>query len=187
MRHATPRSGARTDHVRFGSLELAYLRAVAMCFLRNRDAADGVAEESLLCAYRHGASLRGDTRLLAWLYLIASTRAQMYLRRQRQARAQLDRRRPGGGETDDGLAGLASEASSPEEEVAAPEAVALLGQECAPRHRQLFTILRLRFAEGHSVAEVARRLHLSVATVKARTRRVCVGLRARFDVAMTTR
>ena len=138
------------------------------------DAAD-VAQDALLLAYRHRDRFRGESRYRTWLYRIAVTAALSHLRRRRrtQARERLAATDPGGP-----AVGPLAAGPSPEQQVAASEAVGRACRAMADLDPSFARVLRLRFLEDRSEAEVARELGLSLATVKIRTHRGRHALRA---------
>src|SRR5262245_66546692 len=62
----------------------AYVKSVAMKYVRNEHDADDVAQDALLLAHRYRDSFRGESRYSTWLYRVTATAALMFLRRQRR-------------------------------------------------------------------------------------------------------
>lgn len=62
----------------------AYVRSVAMKYVRDEHDADDVTQDALLLAYRYRDSFRGESRYTTWLYRVTATAALMFLRRQRR-------------------------------------------------------------------------------------------------------
>src|SRR4029453_16435894 len=75
----------------------AYVKSVAMKYVRNEQDADDVAQDALLLAHRYRDSFRGESRYSTWLYPEPATAALMFLRRQRR----LAREVPASTATDD--------------------------------------------------------------------------------------
>src|SRR5215475_10347717 len=62
----------------------AYVKSVAMKYVRNEQDADDVAQDAMLLAHRYRDSFRGESRYSTWLYRVTATAALMFLRRQRR-------------------------------------------------------------------------------------------------------
>src|SRR5512143_1034957 len=62
-----------------------YVYAVARRIV-DPEAAEDVAQDAMLLAYRHRAEFRGDSHYRTWLYRIAATTAFGYLRRCKRSR-----------------------------------------------------------------------------------------------------
>ena len=62
----------------------AYVKSVAMKYVRNETDAEDVTQDALLLAHRYRDSFRGDSRYSTWLYRVTATAALMFLRRQRR-------------------------------------------------------------------------------------------------------
>src|SRR6478609_834878 len=62
----------------------AYVKSVAMKYVRNEEDADDVAQDALLLAHRYRNSFRGESRYSTWLYRVTATAALMFLRKQRR-------------------------------------------------------------------------------------------------------
>lgn len=148
-----------------------FVYAIARRIVRDEDAAADVTQDALLLAYRHRARFRGESRYRTWLYRIASSAALTHLRRRRRARTDvtisLDR-------TPEPPAPFAS----PEEHVATAELAVRTRAFLDGLDARYGDVLRLRFVDELSEAEVAHTLGLSVATVKIRTHRGRHALRA---------
>jgi RNA polymerase sigma-70 factor (ECF subfamily) len=164
--------------VKFTSREREFVFGVAMKYMKDEEKANDVTQDALLLAYRHRDSFRGDSRFTTWLYRIAATTSLMHLRKERSqpktqslvpedADAVLDEPR--------------SLFASPEEEWAATEAVQLAGKhldEMGDKYGQIFS---MRFLEGFSESEIARKLKLNVSTVKTRAYRARTHLKEELE------
>ena len=162
------RNAAR-NQICFGEREREFVFSVAMRYLKDRDAAADAAQDSLLSAFRHQASFRGDSRFTTWLYRIAATTALMRLRSDRRARRAFPSHSPDGERPD--ATAVACRRSSPEQQVAAREAVDVAAGRLARMGDGYAQVFRMRFADGCSGSEIARELGLSVAAVKTRAQR----------------
>jgi RNA polymerase sigma-70 factor (ECF subfamily) len=157
--------------VQFTERERAFVFAVAMKYMKDEEKAADVTQDALLSAFRHRGDFRGDSRFTTWLYRIAATTALMHLRKERSAQRLVvvpEGPRPGEEERADEPP---SPAASPEEEWATSEAVELAGRSLEEMGEKYGQIFALRFLEGYSESEIARRLRLNVATVKTRAYR----------------
>jgi RNA polymerase sigma-70 factor (ECF subfamily) len=183
---ATPirRKTARApEDVRFEGREREYVYAVAMKYLKDEDEAADVAQDAMLNAFRHRKSFRGDSRFTTWLYRVAATTALMHLRKKRRSRLAFVANENAEGEVTDFAAELAALGPSPEDEVAAHEALELAGRRLDALGDKYGHIFRMRFADGYSESEIADELELNVATVKTRAYRARAALRAELEAA----
>jgi RNA polymerase sigma-70 factor, ECF subfamily len=145
----------------------AYVKSVAMKYVRNETDAEDVTQDALLLAHRYRESFRGDSRYSTWLYRVTATAALMFLRRQRR----LAREVPASGAVDDEGASLIEQQPSNADlrgEVIAraeldhvQEAVAALGAKYP-------AVFWKRYGEGRTETEISRELGISVAAVKTR-------------------
>jgi RNA polymerase sigma-70 factor (ECF subfamily) len=168
------------ESIRFTAKEREFVYGVAMKYMKDEEKAHDVTQDALLLAYRHRDSFRGDSRFTTWLYRIAATTALMHLRK--------DRRLPmltsiDGGE-DETVDEPRNETSTPEEQSASSEAVHLAGERLAEMGDKYGQIFSMRFVEGYSESEIARRLSLNVATVKTRAYRARAHLRKELELAL---
>jgi len=145
----------------------AYVKSVAMKYVRNEQDADDVAQDAMLLAHRYRDSFRGESRFSTWLYRVTATAALMFLRRQRR----LSREIPASTATDeDGTPWLERHAAPTDtraEVIARAElddvrsAVAGLGSKYP-------AVFWKRYGEGRTETEIAKDLGISVAAVKTR-------------------
>lgn len=141
----------------------AYVLAVARRFVGDPAAAEDVAQDALLLAFRHRDAFRGDSRYRTWLYRIAATSALGYLRRRRRSREEL------GAHGSAGERDIADQTRTPERLLADLEEAehgARLVAQLAPAYRDV-VLLRTVLDENAT----ARRLGISVANVKVRAHR----------------
>ena len=162
------------EQPRFGRAERELVYAVARRITNSPEAADDVAQDALLLAYRHRDSFRGDSRYRTWLYRIAATTALGYLRRRRRSREHLASDRVVAPE-------LVDQGRSPEAIVGDREVAAQLRgvlHQLAPKYRDV-VMMRAELSEH----ETAARLGISVANVKIRAHRARLQLRAALEPA----
>jgi RNA polymerase sigma-70 factor, ECF subfamily len=172
------------NEVRFEGREREYVYAVAMKYLKDEDEASDVAQDAMLNAYRHRKSFRGDSRFTTWLYRVAATTALMHLRKKRRARIALPSPDAEGRDVSDITADMPAGGPSPEDEVAAHEALVVAGKRLDALGDKYGPIFRMRFADGYSESEIADELELNVATVKTRAYRARAALRAELESAL---
>jgi len=161
-----------TSEIRFGRAERDFVYAIARKIVDTPEAADDVAQEALLLAYRHRDAFRGDSRFRTWLYRIAATSALGYLRKARRSREYLVTKE---GVTPEPI----DHDHSPERLVGDREATVVAAKLLAdldPKYRDV-VVLRTELSE----AETAAKLGISVANVKVRAHRARAQLRAAFD------
>jgi len=145
----------------------AYVRSVAMKYVRDEQDAEDVTQDAMLLAHRYRDSFRGESRYSTWLYRVTATAALMFLRRQRR----LARELPASGAVDEEGTALLERQPAPSdlrsdviaraEVTTASEAVARLGAKYP-------AVFWKRYGEGRTETEIARELGLSVAAVKTR-------------------
>jgi RNA polymerase sigma-70 factor (ECF subfamily) len=154
-----------------GTLLAGYRKAIC-AYLRRKgfstEEADDLTQETLIRAYLHLRDFRGVS-LSAWLYRIAANVAVDHLRKQRLTSVPLDR-----------LVSVPSEGDEdPLEELDRDELrgrmLALIRElpECHQR------ILRMRYYEDRSMAEIAGVIHCSPMAAKLRVFRAVTALRKR--------
>jgi RNA polymerase sigma-70 factor (ECF subfamily) len=171
------------DKVRFTAKEREFVYGVAMKYMKDEEKAHDVTQDALLLAYRHRASFRGDSRFTTWLYRIAATTALMHLRKDR--RLPLTTSIDANAANDEPMADEPrDEESTPEDKWASTEAVQLAGERLAKMGEKYGQIFSMRFVEGYSESEIARKLQLNVATVKTRAYRARAHLRRELEEAL---
>ncbi|MEP6860196.1 MAG: sigma-70 family RNA polymerase sigma factor [Deltaproteobacteria bacterium] len=172
--------------VKFGRDERDFVYSVARRIVKSPEAAEDVAQDALLLAYRHRDSFRGDSKYRTWLYRIASTTALGHLRRDRRSRESLATN----DETVDRE--IADPSRSPETLVGDLEVAARARRvldQLAPKYRDV-VMMRTEMTEN----ETATRLGITVANVKIRAHRARQQLRdalargpANDDLAQSSR
>ena len=169
------RRAQEDDERAFGELVERYetkVYSLAMKMLRNPEDAEDVLQETFLRAYRGLKSFQGNSTFSTWIYRITANSALMKLRKKQLPTVSIedaDER-----ETPINIAdwspGPIEQLLTLETQQAMTEAIEALPAE----FRQVFV---LRDLEGHSNAEVAEILDLSVAAVKSRLHRARLKVR----------
>ncbi|HET6610853.1 MAG TPA: sigma-70 family RNA polymerase sigma factor [Kofleriaceae bacterium] len=159
-----------------GERERNYVFAVAMKYVKDEEAAADVAQEALLLAHRHRESFRGDSRFSTWLYRIAATTSLMHLRKLKRTSREIPAGPRDGDEPD--FRDLAQDPSpGPEESSASRQAIERVQERLTLLGDKYRDIFWMRFLEGYTETEIARRLNLNVTTVKTRAYRARIALR----------
>ncbi|RPH34720.1 sigma-70 family RNA polymerase sigma factor [bacterium] len=164
---ATARQG---DSEAFGELCLFYqarLIRQAMVLCENATAAEDLAQETFLAAWRSLARYNGKCLFFTWL---CSILIHLHKRRVRANHGwwRWEPVTPGAGEENDPLLHLPDAIHSPDQELALSERAALLRQHLdrlSPKHRE---VIFLRFYVHESLEGISEALHCSVGTVKSR-------------------
>jgi RNA polymerase sigma-70 factor (ECF subfamily) len=170
-----------SNPIQFTEREREFVFGVAMKYMKDEEKAADVTQDALLLAYRHQASFRGDSRFTTWLYRIAATTSLMHLRKERSQPHLLSiTPEDDGDSTDEPRATNAS----PEDEWAASEAVQLAGDRLAEMGDKYGQIFSMRFLEGYSETEIAKKLALNVSTVKTRAYRARTFLKRELEHAL---
>jgi len=147
----------------------AYVRSIAMKYVRNEHDADDVTQDAMLLAHRYRDAFRGDSRYSTWLYRVTATAALMFLRKQRR----LSREIPAsgtGGVDEDGTAWL-DRVASPNDlraEVIARADLGVVADAVAKLGAKYPAVFWKRYGEGRTETEIAKELGVSVAAVKTR-------------------
>lgn len=145
----------------------AYVRSVALKYVRDEADAEDVTQDAMLLAHRYRDSFRGESRYSTWLYRVTATAALMFLRRQRR----LAREVPASGSVDEEGAGLLERAPAPTDlrgEVIARADAGIIAEAVARLGAKYPAVFWKRYGEGCTETEIASQLGLSVAAVKTR-------------------
>ncbi|MBI4510576.1 MAG: sigma-70 family RNA polymerase sigma factor [Deltaproteobacteria bacterium] len=164
--------------MRFSQKEREYAFAVAMKYLKDEDEASDVAQDALLNAYRHRHTFRGDSQFSTWLYRVAATTALMHLRKKRRMPKEFLPREEDDRPAMDSALEIPSNAPTPEDEILARQAVFRAEERLAEMGEKYGDVFFMRFRDGYSETEIAKRLRLNVATVKTRAYRARAAIRA---------
>jgi RNA polymerase sigma-70 factor (ECF subfamily) len=159
---------------------LARYRPALVTFLRRKgfsnEEADDLTQETLIRAYTHLHSFRGESPA-AWLYRIAGNVAIDHLRKQRLSTVSLETLTQSPlGDDPDLLAGVVRSQNG--------AAIAEVIEELPACHQR---ILRLRFYQDCSLAEIAAAMNCSTMAAKLRVFRAVSALRKRCALLGTER
>ncbi len=165
------------DGAAFGELARRYHARsyqTALRILKNAEDAEDAVQESMISAYRHLGSFRGDSAYGTWLTRIVMNVSLMQLRkRNRRNNVSLEE---AVGEDLSLSEVLASESPSPEAALMGKQRVSLLWRWLGELPASLRDITVERMREDLSVDELAARRGISVAAAKSRL------LRARYAI-----
>jgi RNA polymerase sigma-70 factor, ECF subfamily len=150
----------------------AYVRSVAMKYVRDEQDAEDVTQDAMLLAHRYRDSFRGESRYSTWLYRVTATAALMFLRKQRR----LAREIPASGTLVDSGNGdegtpLLERQAAPNDlrnEVIARRDCGVVAEAVARLGAKYPAVFWKRYGEGRTETEIADELGLSVAAVKTR-------------------
>lgn len=160
---AVIRRAALGDAAAFEQLVTAYQRAVYRLALRmcsSAAAAEDVAQEAFLSAWKNLPQFRGDSQFSTWLYRLTTHAAIDYLRREKRHEAS---------DIDDVT--VADETSSPQEAVERSEAQTAVRDALAALSPEYREVILLRYMQELSYEEIGIALHLPPGTVKSRLNR----------------
>ena len=147
----------------------AYVRSVAMKYVRDDNDAEDVTQDAMLLAHRYRASFRGESRYTTWLYRVTATAALMFLRRQRRLAREVPA--TAAGADDEGVgAWLERHAAATDVrgEVIARDQLADMTRAVAALGEKYPAVFWKRYGEGRTETEIAKELGISVAAVKTR-------------------
>jgi RNA polymerase sigma-70 factor (ECF subfamily) len=170
--------------LQFTERERDFVFGVAMKYMKDEERAADVTQDALLLAYRHRDSFRGDSRFTTWLYRIAATTSLMHLRKDRSAPHMQSLQAENDESAPQERAEPREPHGSPEEQWASSEAVQLAGERLKEMGDKYGEIFAMRFLEGYSESEIARKLRLNVSTVKTRAYRARTFLRRELERAL---
>ncbi len=145
----------------------AYVKSVAMKYVRNEQDADDVTQDAMLLAHRYRDQFRGESRYSTWLYRVTATAALMFLRRQRR----ISREIPSSATVDDDGAPLLERQAAPTDlraEVIARADLDEVQRAVAALGVKYPAVFWKRYGEGRTETEIAKELGISVAAVKTR-------------------
>lgn len=162
----TTKSRGRMESL--AALHRPRVRRIAMGFLRDSDAAEDVTQETFLRLHRSPPELP-DERVGSWLYSVATNLCRDHLRRRSRHPAPL--------ESDDPASTVAlSEHPDPADRLDRARARAALDEAIANLPDDQAKAIRLRFMEGLSYSEIARRTEVPEGTVASRVFRALARL-----------
>jgi len=144
--------------------------------LRDVDAAETLTQDCLLKAYRNWSGFRGESSVMTWLLRIAINLQRDHWRNRRLQFWK--KTRTNAVDSDDASQWLASEESSPEQQVLAREQVKHVWKAVEGLSERQRTVFMLRHVEEMELSEIAQAIGLSEGTVKAHLSRAMVRVRA---------
>ena len=150
----------------------------ALASLRDRDAAESVAQDCFLKAYRARQGFRGEASLSTWLMQIAVNLIRDSIRNRRLRF--WNRTRAAAPDFDVASQSLADGGSSPERAVLAKERVAAVWSAVETLSARQRTVFLLRFVEDMDLLEIAAVTGLREGTVKVHLFRALEGVRKRM-------
>jgi len=145
----------------------AYVRAVAMRYVRDDQDAEDVTQDAMLLAHRYRHAFRGESRYSTWLYRVTVTAALMFLRRQRRRAREV----PSSGAVEpDGTPWLDRQAAPGDlrAQVLARAELGHIREAVAALGAKYPAVFWKRYGEGRTETEIAKELGVSVAAVKTR-------------------
>ena len=145
----------------------AYVRSVAMKYVRDDNDAEDVTQDAMLLAHRYRDSFRGESRYTTWLYRVTATAALMFLRRQRRLARELPATSAG---TDDEGSWLERQpaATDVRADLIARDQLADMTRAVTALGEKYPAVFWKRYGEGRTETEIAKELGISVAAVKTR-------------------
>jgi RNA polymerase sigma-70 factor (ECF subfamily) len=150
----------------------------ALASLRDRDAAESLAQDCFLKAYRARRGFRGDASLSTWLMQIAVNLVRDSIRNRRLRF--WNRTRAAAPDFDLASQSLADRGSSPEGAVLAKERLAAVWSAVETLSARQRTVFLLRFVEDLDLLEIAAVTGLREGTVKVHLFRALEALRKRM-------
>jgi len=147
--------------------------------LRNRQDAEDAVQRSFQRAFTNLSRFREDSAFSTWMTRIAINEALMLLRQRRMPSAVSQTQQDSVNETRE--LDLVDERPTPEEALAQNELRALLIQAISGLRWNLQSVVLLRDLQGLTNAETARRLGLTISSVKARAFHAKRCLRQHFE------
>lgn len=163
------------DERAFGELVGRYetkVYSLAMKMLRNPEDAEDVLQETFLRAYRGLKSFRGNSTFSTWIYRITANSALMKLRKKQLPTVSIE-------DADEREApiNIADWSPGPVEQLLTLETQQAMSDAIEALPAEFRQVFVLRDLEGHSNADVAEILDLSVAAVKSRLHRARLKVR----------
>ncbi|CAN5450671.1 hypothetical protein BH11MYX1_BH11MYX1_27780 [soil metagenome] len=145
----------------------AYVKSVAMKYVRNETDAEDVTQDALLLAHRYRDTFRGDSRYSTWLYRVTATAALMFLRKQRRIAREVS---SSSAVDDDGGSLIEAQPSAADlrGQVIARADLAHVADAVAALGAKYPAVFWKRYGEGRTETEISRELGISVAAVKTR-------------------
>ena len=138
----------------------------ALKITSNHHDAEDVLQETLLKGFTHLSQFRGDSQISTWLVRIGMNEAIMTLRKRRRD-VPLEPETGERGQVTESSLILQSQKPRTDSRIARTEIGGLLTKALRRLPARARQILHLRYLEGYSIEETAKRLNLSRGSVKA--------------------
>ena len=147
--------------------------------LRHEEDAAEALQDAFLSAYRGLKNFKAESTFSTWLYRVATNASLMKYRKRRDDHVSLEQSQSY--QQDAEPMAIPDWSQQPLEELLDAETREVMEEGLRKLPEDLRTVFILRDEEGHSNAEVAEILDLSVAAVKSRLHRARIVLRDRLD------
>lgn len=157
----------------------------ALAITSNHHDAEDVLQETLLKGFTHISEFKGRSQLSTWLVRIGMNEAIMMLRKRRRD-APLTADLSSGGKVEE-AASLQAAKSETDSRIVRTELGSLLNKALRRLPARARQVLHLRYLEGCSIEETAKRLNLSRGSVKAYACRSRAKLRKELRRLLTPR
>jgi len=152
---------------------------LAFKILRHEDDAADALQDAFLSAYRGLKNFKAESTFSTWLYRVATNASLMRYRKRRDDQVSLEQSQSYMPDAEP-LA-IPDWSKQPLEELLDSETREVMEEGLRRLPEELRTVFVLRDEDGHSNAEVAEMLDLTVAAVKSRLHRARIALRDRLD------
>jgi RNA polymerase sigma-70 factor, ECF subfamily len=147
--------------------------------LRHEEDAAEALQDAFLSAYRGIKKFKSESTFSTWLYRVATNASLMKYRKRRDDHVSLEQSQSY--QPDAEPLAIPDWSQQPLEELLDSETREVMEEGLRRLPEELRTVFILRDEDGHSNAEVAEMLDLSVAAVKSRLHRARIALRDRLD------
>ena len=147
--------------------------------LRNEDDAAEALQDAFTSAFRGLKNFKAESTFSTWLYRVATNASLMKYRKRRDDHISLEQSQSPQRDAE-GLS-IPDWSQQPLEELLDTETREVMEEGLRRLPEELRTVFILRDEDGHSNAEVAEMLDLSVPAVKSRLHRARMALRDRLD------
>ncbi|HKQ59085.1 MAG TPA: sigma-70 family RNA polymerase sigma factor [Candidatus Eisenbacteria bacterium] len=147
--------------------------------LRNEDDAAEALQDAFTSAFRGLKNFKAESTFSTWLYRVATNASLMKYRKRRDDHLSLEQSQSA--QRDAEPLAIPDWSQQPLEELLDTETREVMEEGLRRLPEDLRTVFILRDEEGHSNAEVAEMLELSVPAVKSRLHRARIALRDRLD------
>ena len=176
------RQAQEGDTRAFDELVLRYRDRVyrlAFKILRHEEDAAEALQDAFLSAYRGLKNFKSESTFSTWLYRVATNASLMKYRKRRDDHVSLEQSQSY--QPDPEPLAIPDWSQQPLEELLDAETREVMEEGLRRLPEDLRLVFVLRDEDGHSNAEVAEMLDVSVAAVKSRLHRARIALRDRLD------